>query len=597
MAVDVEPASPGAGRATLRDLLAFAGEWRATISVALALGVLASLAQLAQPLTTGWVIDAVTDGRSVREPVALLVVLFGVDAILSGFRGYLLGRTAEGIVLGFRRSLIGHLVRLPVGAHDRHRTGDLLSRVGADTTLLGTALTDDLTNALAGVLTFAGAVVIMAFLDPWLLLVALLCVLLATASVLAVSSRVREADQEAQRRVGRLGAALERALSAIRTVKISRAEARETRDVSLEAEAAYEAGVRAAKLEAIVQPATIIAVQGSFVLVLGIGGARLASGAITLADLVSFLLYLLYLVGPLLTLFMSVTNFQKGLAALERLKEILAEPTEQTSPVPSPGGSGGPLKRDGHAVRFESVDFGYAPERRVLREVSFGVANFSRTALVGPSGAGKSTVFALLERFYEPDAGRILLDGREVCSIPLDELRGMVGYVEQDSPVMAGSIRENLLYAYPDATEVEIEGVLDLASLRGFVERLPRGLDTEVGDGGILLSGGERQRIAIARTLLARPRVMLLDEVTSQLDARNESALRATISRVSQRCTVMVVAHRLSTVVDADRIVVLDGGRVSNVGTHEDLIGSDALYRELVEGQLVKATNRFVAES
>jgi ABC-type multidrug transport system fused ATPase/permease subunit len=204
---------------------------------------------------------------------------------------------------------------------------------------------------------------------------------------------------------------------------------------------------------------------------------------------------------------------------------------------------------------------------------------------VGPSGAGKSTVFALLERFYEADSGAVLLDGVDVRALPLDELRNIVGYVEQDSPVMAGSVRSNLLYANPGASEEELEEVLDLASLRPFVERLPRGLETEVGDGGVMLSGGERQRVAIARVLLLRPRLLLLDEVTSQLDAANELALQETLSRVSEERTVMVIAHRLSTVVDADRIVVLDEGRVKGIGTHEELLASNQLYRKLAASQ------------
>jgi ATP-binding cassette subfamily B protein/ATP-binding cassette subfamily C protein len=581
-------------KASIRELLRFARPQSVVISVALALGVLGTLASLAQPLAVSSVLDAITGGRSVRGLVVVLVLLFVADAMLSGLQSYLLGRTSEWVVFDLRRTLVGHLLRLPVPKHDRLRVGDLLSRVNTDATLLGTALTDNLANSLVGILTFIGAVVLMAILDPLLLLVALLCVLVAAASVFAVSSRVRAADEEAQRRVGLLGAALERALSAIRTVKVGRAEEQETRDISEEARAAYQAGVRATKLEAVVQPATVVAVQGSFVLVLGVGGARLASGAITLGELVAFLLYLLYLVSPLVMVFMSFTNLQRGLAAFGRIKEILDLPLETQDPPRGPipdQPQKAPSRRKEPAVRFDAVRFGYVPGRKVLRGVSFEVPALSRAALVGPSGAGKSTVFALLERFYEADSGMISLGGVDVRRIPLNELRGAIAYVEQESPVMAGSVRSNLLYANPGASEMELEEALDLANLRPFVEDLPNGLDTEVGDGGVLLSGGERQRIAIARALLARPRLLLLDEITSQLDARNELALRETILRVSERCTVIVVAHRLSTVADADRIVVLDRGRVSSIGAHEELLAADSLYRELADNQLVKAAD------
>jgi ABC-type multidrug transport system fused ATPase/permease subunit len=575
-------------RTGIRELLSLARPQSAVIAVAVALGSLATLAALAQPLAVGSVIDAVTDRRSVFEPVGLLVVLFLADGALSGFQRYLLARSGERVVLDLRRGLISRLLRLPVPAHDRHRAGDLISRVSTDSTLLRTALTSSITDALSGILTLVGAVVLMALIDPILLAVALLCVAVAAGSVLAVSSRVREASEEAQRSVGALGSALDRALRAIRTVKVSRAEEREEAAINTKAESAYGAGVRSARLQSVVEPASLIAVQGSFVVVLGIGGARLAAGAIELSDLVAFLLYLLYLVGPLIMVFTSFTDLQSGLAAVDRIKEVLAAPTEPTSGHPAPEPA--PCGEDEPAVRFDSVRFGYVPGREVLHGVSFEVQALSRTALVGPSGAGKTTIFALLERFYEADAGTILLEGVDVRRLPLEELRGAIGYVEQESPVMAGSIRQNLLYASPGVTEDELEEALDLANLRSFVEGLPRGLDTEVGDAGVLLSGGERQRIAIGRTLLAGPRLLLLDEITSQLDSRNELALRDAIVRVSEKCTVMVVAHRLSTVVDAVRIVVLDGGRVNSVGTHEELLASDPLYRELAENQLVNAS-------
>jgi ATP-binding cassette subfamily B protein/ATP-binding cassette subfamily C protein len=574
----------GVPKATLRELLAFARPQRATLVLVGVMGILGTLAALAQPLAVSSVLGAITAGRTVWGPVLLLVALFAADAGLSGLQGYLLGRSGEGIVLDLRSRLAGHLLRLPVATHDGHRSGDLLSRVSTDTTLLRAALTSSLTNALSGALTFLGALVLMAVIDPLLLLVALACVVVAASSILAVSSRVREASEEAQRSVGALGAALERALRAIRTVKISNAEARETEAISEQARGAYRAGVRVAKLRAVVEPASAVALQGSFVLVLGIGGARLASGAITLGDLVAFLLYLLYLSFPLVLVFMSVTDLQQGMAAVARIKEVLAAPPEPATIV-APREQFGTPRSEAPAVRFDTVTFGYGPGRRVLRDVSFEVQRFSRTALVGPSGAGKSTVFALLERFYEADSGAVLLDGVDVRAVPLNELRNIVGYVEQDSPVMAGSVRSNLLYANPGASEEELEEVLDLASLRPFVERLPRGLETEVGDGGVMLSGGERQRVAIARVLLLRPRLLLLDEVTSQLDAANELALRETLLRVSEERTVMVIAHRLSTVVDADRIVVLDEGRVKGIGTHEELLASNQLYRKLAASQ------------
>lgn len=572
----------GAG---LRDLLSFAGPHRRTIILATTLGLVGAVAALAQPLLVGAVLKAVRTGGSVAQPAALLVVLFALDAVFSGFQGYLMSRTGEGVVFGVRRALVGRLLRLTVPEHDRRRTGDLLSRVGTDTTLLKAALAQSLTNIVVGVVVFMGAIVLMALIDPLLLAVALACVAVATVVVLVVATKVREATEEAQERVGTLGAALERALRAVRTVKISRAEDREEEAISGEAEAAYRAGVRAAAYEALIGPATNVALQGSFVLVLGVGGARLASGDLALEDLVSFLLYLLYLVGPLAIVFASFTELQQGLAAMGRIREVLRSPVERNPsgaiPVPTPA--------DAPVARLDRVGFGYSSGRPVLEDVSFEVHGPGLTALVGPSGAGKSTVFSLLVRFYEAGSGAVELDGTDVRDLPLDELRGRVAYVQQDAPVLAGTVRQNLLYANPDTTGEELEEVLGLANLRLFVDGLPDGLDTEVGDGGTLLSGGERQRIALARMLLCQPRLLLLDEVTSQLDAANERALKETIHEVSKRCAVVVIAHRLSTVVEADKIILLDGGKVSTQGNHEELLQISPLYGKLVQTQMIEA--------
>ena len=574
------------GDAGLRDLLAFAGPHRAAITGALALGLLGALAALAQPLLVGAVLKAVRTGGSVGGPAALLAALFALDAVLSGLQGYLMGRTGEGVVFGVRRALVGRLLRMTVPEHDRRRTGDLLSRVGTDTTLLKAALAQSLTSIAVGVVVFFGAIFLMALIDPLLLAVALACVAVATAAVLLVATKVREATEEAQERVGALGAALGRTIRAIRTVKISRAEGREEEAISGEARAAYEAGTRAAAYEALIGPATNVALQGSFVLVLGVGGARLASGELALEDLVAFLLYLLYLVGPLVMVFASFAELQQGLAAMGRIREVLESPVESgpSGVAPGPAGAGAEP-----AARLDRVGFGYGPGRPVLEEVSFEVRGPGLTALVGPSGAGKSTVFALLSRFYDAGSGSVSVGGTDVRHLPLNELRARVAYVEQDSPVLAGTVRQNLLYANPVASDGELEETIDLANLRAFVDGLPGGLETEVGDGGGLLSGGERQRIALARMLLDHPRLLLLDEVTSQLDAANERALKETIRRVSETRAVVVIAHRLSTVVEAEKIILLEGGRISAEGTHERLLEISATYKKLVQTQMIEA--------
>lgn len=569
-------------RVGLRDLLPYLRPHRPTLAVVAALTVLGSFLALAAPLLTREVLDAVREQRPTGAAVALLLTSVVGGALVGGFERYLLQRTAEGVVLGARTQLAAHLLRLPVAEHDARRSGDLLSRVGADTTLLHAAVTSGLFQLASGAAIVAGAVVAMLLLDPALLAVTLVSVGVAIGLVIGVSRRVRLLSTLAQARVGDMTAAVERALGAVRTIRASSAEERETTAVVGSARAAYDAGLRAARLSALVSPASSLAVQGSFLLVLALGGARVARGQLTVADLVAFVLYLFLLVLPLAQALQAWTILQAGLGALQRVEDVRRLPPEDA-------GGAAPVVLDAAAPLLElrEVDFSYVAGGPVLSGVSFSVPRGTRTALVGPSGAGKSTVLALVERFYDVTAGSVRLGGTDVRVLPRTQLRGILGYVEQEAPALAGSLRDNLLLAAPQATDAELHVVVDAVNLRDLVDRAPAGLDSEVGDGGVLLSGGERQRLAIARSLLAAPPLLLLDEPTSNLDSRNEVALRAAVNAVARDRTLLVVAHRLSTVVDADQIVVLDAGRVVAVGRHDELIERSPLYRELATHQLL----------
>jgi ATP-binding cassette subfamily B protein len=430
----------------------------------------------------------------------------------------------------------------------------------------------------------------MALVDVGLLLVTVASVALGVTVAVSTARGVRRASRRAQEAVGDMTAAVERALSAVRTIRAAGATAREVAVVGTSADRAYEAGVGVARLEALVSPAGSIAVQGAFLAVLGLGGYRVATGSIAVGDLVAFILYLFLLVMPLGRLISAWTQVQTGLGALARVQEVLAlEPERDDVPevgggravprVPAPGGV--PL------LELDGVSFRYPDGTPVLHDVSFTVPAGSRVALVGPSGAGKSTVLALVEGFYPLEAGTIRWAGTDVRELPRAALRARLGYVEQEAPVLAGSVRDNLLLAAPAATDPELWAVLADVGLTAVVQRSPRGLDVPVGDDGVLLSGGERQRLAIARSLLATPSLLLLDEPTASLDARNEALLRRTLAAAAADRALLVVAHRLSTVVDSDQIVVLDGGRVVARGTHAELLEDSPLYRELATAQLL----------
>ncbi|MCZ2849538.1 ABC transporter ATP-binding protein [Modestobacter sp. VKM Ac-2978] len=585
-----EPA-PSAG---LRELLPLLRPHRRALGAAAVLSLFSAAAALAQPALVGQVIGAVGSGGAVLPGVVALVVVLVLAAVLGAGQQYLLQRTAEGVVLSTRRLLVDRLLRLPIAEYDRRRTGDLMSRVGSDTTLLRAAVTSGVVEIVGSVVVGVGALVAMALVDVWLLLVTVLAVSVGVTTAVLASRRVRELSRQAQEQVGAMSAAVERALSAVRTIRASGATAREVATVGTSAERAFTAGVQVARLEALVSPAGSIAVQGAFLAVLGLGGYRVATGSIAVADLVAFILYLFLLVMPLGQLIGSYTQLQTGLGALARVQEVLAlEPEHDEEPErPAAGRSPVVLHTPTGAdpvplLQLDGVGFGYPDGTAVLDDVSFTVPAGSRVALVGPSGAGKSTVLALVEGFYPLSAGTVRWAGTDVRELPRAALRARMGYVEQEAPVLAGTVRENLLLAAPDAGEEQLWQALADVGLTGVVQRSARGLDVSVGDDGVLLSGGERQRLAIARSLLARPALLLLDEPTASLDARNEGLLRDTLAAAAADRALLVVAHRLSTVIDSDQIVVLDAGRVVAVGTHAELVDTSPLYRELATAQLL----------
>jgi ABC-type multidrug transport system fused ATPase/permease subunit len=578
-------------RPAWRLLLGHVSPYRWTLLAGGLLGLLGGLASLAQPMVVKLVIDTLTLRRSLVGPVLLLTALTIGGALLTTAGIYLLGRTAESVVLTARERLIAHLLRLRVGALDRLKPGDLLSRVTSDTTLLRSVSTYGLVHSVTATFLLVGSVVLMATLDRVLLLVTLAVLAVNGLAVLAVVPRIRRATERAQAAVGGMGTGLERALSGFRTVKAHGVEEDEIAAVGAAARRAWRRGVEVAGWVAVMEASAGLAVQVSFLAVLGVGGIRVASGTLPVSSLIAFLLYLFLLTDPISSLVNGVTQLQAGLAAVVRLRELEELPTEPPAArgsTPEVSSSGpGPA-----SVSFTHVWFRYRqPEDSswVHRDLTFELPPGGMTAIVGPSGTGKSTVFALLERYYEPQSGAIAVDGRNIRAWPLPELRAAIGYVEQDAPILAGTLRENLCLATPDATDEELRAELTLTRVEDLLDRLPDGLDTPIGHRGTSLSGGERQRIAIARALLRRPRILLLDEATSQLDAVNELAMRALIEAVALTATVVVIAHRLSTVTNADRILVMDAGRVRAVGTHEELMASDELYQQLAATQLLAA--------
>ena len=574
-------------RAKLTDLLPYLKDHRRTLVLALALSVLGSLLALGQPLLIGQLITAVQESLDTSVLAWLIVVLVITSALVNAFQYYLLYKTGEGVVLSTRKALIARMLRLPIWQYDRRRIGDLVSRVGSDSTLLKAVLTQGLVDALGGLIQFVGAIVVMAFIDPILLGTTLVVVSIAVGAISLTGRRIRSATTKAQMRVGEMSAAVERALSAIRTIRASRAEERETEEIYKSAEAAYDQGLSIARLSAVVAPIAQVAFNSAFIIVLGLGGLRVASGSTTIASLVTFVILLVFMIGPLISAFGAYTSIMGALGALARIKEIMILDEEET------GSENVPRKStNSTAIEFQNVHFHYAPDEGeesddIIKGIDIKIARGARVALVGPSGAGKSTIFSLIERFYEPTEGRILLDGQPVTEFSRESLRQQLGYVEQDAPVLAGSLKDNLLLGKADATDEELESVLRQVNLSEVLKRDTKGLGAQVGEAGIMLSGGERQRLAIARALLASPEILLLDESTSALDGPNEQRMREAIDAVAHDRTLLVIAHRLSTVVDSDQIIVLEHGKVVGIGTHSELVKTTPLYADLAKHQLL----------
>jgi ATP-binding cassette subfamily B protein len=624
--------APEGPRASLRQLLPFLFEHKRVLVVVVLLSIFGAVATLLQPLVVGKVItlvEAGAQGQGQLTPyVWALIALVVASSVLSGYQHYLLQRTGTAVVYSSRRKLISRILHLPIAEFDARRTGDLVSRVGTDTTLLYAVMTQGLVDAVGNALIFLGAIIAMAIIDPVLLGIIVLVLAIAVAGVVALSGRIRVATRQQQEKVGELASGVERAIGSIRTVRASGATGREEQSVSGLAEETYRIGVRIAKVSALVVPVAGIALQVSLLVVLGVGGLRVAAGAITIASLVTFIMFLFMLIAPLGSFFGAITSVNQALGALGRIQEVLDLPSETADDATIaaavatvPGGAGPKSAELPAAIEFRDVHFRYPAavvaarvkaeseaatllesahvavaasdlpdldvDDDVLRGVSFAVPHGARVALVGPSGAGKSTTLSLIERFYDPTGGAILLDGADVRTLDRDDLRARLGYVEQDAPTLAGTIADNLRLASPDASDEACELVLREVNLGDVLDRSPLGLEAPVGEGGVMLSGGERQRLAIARALLAAPPILLLDESTSSLDGLNEQRMRDAIDAVASGRTLIVIAHRLSTVVDSDLIVVMDHGRVVGQGTHSELVASTPLYRDLARHQLL----------
>ncbi|WP_405851724.1 ABC transporter ATP-binding protein/permease [Streptomyces sp. NBC_00090] len=584
----------------LRILWSFVRPHRRTLVQGLGLALVASALGLATPMVTKQVLDAFGGSASLVGPVAALLVLLVVGGAVSYRQWTLLGALGERVVLEARESMVRRFLRATVPGVTRHPTGELVTRVTSDTVLLREAAAESLVGLINGAVMLVGSLVLMGVLDPVLLATTVAAVALIGVAFALLMPGIAKAQQRAQDHVGRLGGVLEGTLRAIRTVKVNRAEDRMAERIMSDARASTEHGIRAVRREALAWTTAWSGVNLAIIAILAVGAWRVGEGRLEVSGLIAFLLYAFALMDPVTELSHNVTTLQSGIAAAERIRQTDALPVEGEAASPS-SAEDGPTTGEFHddstvggchdgtpVLWLRNVTAAYGPGTApAVRDVDLAVPRRGHTAIVGPSGAGKTTLLSLVLRFLEPTAGELLLDGRPYRDHGHDEIRSRLAYVEQDTPIVPGTIRDNLLLARPEATSDELWRVLRDVRLAEKVDTLDDGLDTELSSASV--SGGERQRIALARALLGTPDVLLLDEATAQLDGLTEVAVQECVRSRASTGAVVTIAHRLSTVIDADTIVVMEAGRVRAQGRHEELLESDTLYRELVESLRIAA--------
>ena len=579
----------------LRPLRALAGylapHWRQAAGAAAALIVAASTV-LAIGLGLRHLVDNGIAGNDPAVLDAALVILLGVVVVLAAatfFRSYLVAWVGERVVADLRRDVFAHILKLSPSFFEVTKTGEILSRLTTDTTLIQTVVGSTVSMALRNVLLFIGAASMLLITSPRLTGLVVLVIPLVLLPILVLGRRLRRLSRASQDRVADVGAHVEESISAVRTVQAFGHEGMDIVDFSMRVEEAFRAAIHRTRVRSALAVIVIVLALGAVCTILWLGGRDVMSGAMSAGDLSAFVFYAVVAAAALGALSEVVGDLQRAAGATERLMDLLAAHPEIAAPahtavLPEPSRG---------AVAFEGTVFAYpsAPDRPVLGDFDLDIAPGETVAVVGPSGAGKSTLFNLLLRFYDPVGGRITLDGVDICRAAPAAVRAKFGLVPQEPVVFSTTARENIAYGRPDASHAEIVEAAKAAAADGFLRALPEGYDSYLGERGVRLSAGQRQRLAIARAILRDPAVLLLDEATSALDSENERLIQDALDRLSRGRTTIVIAHRLATVMNADRIVVLDRGRAVATGTHDQLLAAGGLYARLAELQFTAGGN------
>ncbi|MBB1100103.1 ABC transporter ATP-binding protein [Limosilactobacillus sp. WF-MT5-A] len=528
--------------------------------------------QLAQKLINNF--------KSISPTLAILtVVIFIAGLITSALSGLLLGIFGENVVAKLRKQLWQKLLKMPVKYFDDVKTGEISSRLVNDTSQVKDLLASTLPNAMTSLLQFVGALVIMLAMDWRMTLLMFVAVPLVILVMLPVMNQSRKIGRVRQDELAKFSSDSTDVLGEVRLVKSSNGEEHELAKGNHRIDNLYHVGRKEALINSVTQPITNMLMMIMFLGILGYGAIRVMNNAMTMGALVSFLMYLFQIISPVVIISQLFNNMAKTSGATERIQQILTEPEEFITDKAEKDITSAPL-------RFENVDFAYEEGKPVLRDINFKTKPNAVVAFAGPSGGGKSTIFSLIERFYQPTGGKILIGEENIENIDLAKWREQIGLVSQDAAVMPGTIRDNLTYGLRrEVSDEELWDALRMAYADSFVSEMEDQLETEIGERGIKLSGGQRQRIAIARAFLRDPKILMLDEATASLDAESEAMVQKALGDLMQGRTTLVIAHRLSTIVDADKIYFIENGTVSGAGTHQELLKTTPLYAQYVKDQ------------
>lgn len=557
------------------------------IIVAVILGLGETVLSLFIPLLTMNLVEEVSASALEATTIIVLGSVFVLQTAMSGFSVYTMSYVGQYIIGGLRREVWERVLRLPVAFFDRNTSGETMSRVTNDTNVIKEFIIGHVISFLGGIVSIIGGVAILIWIDWKMTLLMLVAVPAALLVLWPLGTKMFKISKSMQDETALFQGDLGRVLGDIRLVKASLAEPVEQGQGKLRINRLFRYGLQEAKILSIVTPIMMTVMLLILVILIGYGGVRVAQGSLATGELVAIILYMFQIVMPFTQMASFFTQFQKAMGASQRIIELLEEPVEEQA-VERQQSSGNIATADKkQPIIFDQVSFGYSSDRSVLHSLSFRAEPGQTTAIVGPSGTGKTTLFSLIERFYSPTAGRMAYGPEAIASFPLENWRQKIAYVSQDSPMMSGTIRHNLAYGMEHADEERIEEAVRLANLTEFIESLPAGYDTEVGERGIMLSGGQRQRLAIARAILRNPAILLLDEATAHLDSESEKLVQDALQILMKDRTTLIIAHRLSTISNADKIIVLENGTVSGQGTHAELLQSHELYAKLVRQQFI----------